>query len=94
MRILCLQHVSFEAPTELVDWALTLRHPLRSHTVYKYRVLPSIKDFGCLLVICGHMDIHKDAKYPWLSPEKMFIREAIVRGKFAIGFYLTGQLIT
>ena len=93
MRILCQKHLSFEAHTELVDWALTSRHPLRSNPVYEYGVLPSIKDFGCPFVIGGPMDIHEDAKYTWLTPEKMLSREAIVRSKYVIGIYLIGNYL-
>ena len=38
------------------------------------------------------MNIYEEAKYPWLAPEKMLIREAIVRGKYVIGICLIGQL--
>ena len=92
MRILCLQHVSFEAPTELVDWALTLRHPLRSHRLYEDGELPSIKDYDCLLIVGGRMNIYEEAKYPWFAPEKALIREAIAWGKYVISICLGGQL--
>ena len=93
MRILCLQHVSFEGPAALADWALTRGHALRSHRLYEDGALPSIKDFDCLFIMGGPMNIYEEAKYPWLVLEKALISEAIAGGKYVIGICLGGQLI-
>ena len=93
MRILCLQHVSFEGPAALVDWAQTRGHALRSHRLYEDGALPSIEDFDCLFIMGGPMNIYEEAEYPWLAKEKALIREAIAGGKYLIGVCLGGQLI-
>ena len=93
MRILCLQHLSFEEPAALADWAQTRGHPLRSHPLYEDEVLPSIEDFDWLFIMGGPMNIYEEAKYSWLAPEKAIIREAIAWGKYVIGICLGGQLI-
>ena len=93
MRILCLQHVSFEGPAALLEWAQTRGHALRSHLVYEDGALPSIEDFDCLFIMGGPMNIYEEAEYPWLAKEKALIRGAIAGGKYLIGVCLGGQLI-
>ena len=93
MRILCLQHVSFEGPAALVDWAQTRGHALRSHRLYEDGALPSIEKFDCLFIMGGPMNIYEETEYPWLAKEKALIREAIAGGKYLIGVCLGGQLI-
>ena len=93
MRILCLQHVPFEGPAALVDWAKSRGHIFRIHPMYKDRALPSIKDFDCLFIMGGPMNIYEEDKYPWLALEKTLILEAIAGGKYVIGICLGGQLI-
>ena len=77
----------------MADCAQTLGHAFRSHRLYEDGELPSIKDFGCLLIVGGPMNIYEEAKYPWLAPEKALIREAIAWGKYVIDICLEGQLI-
>ena len=93
MLILCLQHVSFEGPAAMADCAQTLGHALRSNRLYEDDELPSFKDFDCLLIVGGPMNIYEDAKFPWLAPEKALIREAIAWGKYVTSICLGGQLI-
>ena len=93
MRTLCLQHVSFEGPAALADWALTRGHALRSHRLYEDGALPSIKEFDCLFIMGDLMNIYEEAKYPWLVLEKALTSEAIAGGKYVIGICLGGQLI-
>ena len=67
MRILCLQHVSFEGPAALADWAQAHGHPILSHRLYEDGELPSIKDFDCLFIKGGPINIYEESKYPWLA---------------------------
>lgn len=77
----------------MADCAQTLGHALRSHRLYEDGELPSIKDFDCLLIVGGPMNIYEEGKYPWLAPEKALIRDAIAWGKYVISICLGGQLI-
>ena len=76
----------------MADCAQTRGHALRSHLLYEDGELPSIKDYDCLLIVGGRMNIYEEAKYPWLAPEKALIREAITWGKYVISICLGGQL--
>ena len=93
MRILCLQHVPFEGPAALTDWARSRGHTLHCHPVYGQAPLPPVEAFDFLLIMGGPMNIHEEAQYPWLAAEKSLIRAAIDAGKFVLGICLGGQLI-
>ena len=93
MRILSLQHVSFEGLAAFVDWAKKLGHALLIHPVNENKALPSIEDFDCLFIMSGPMNIYEEARYPWLAPEKALTRETIAWGKYVIVICLGEQLI-
>ena len=93
MRNLWLQHVSYEGPAAFVEWTQTRGHAFRSHRHYEDEALPSIEEFDCLFIMGDHINIYEVVKYPCLAPQKALIREAIARGKHAIGICLGGQPI-
>lgn len=92
MRILCLQHLSFNEPAALADSLLICGYPPHSQPIYVDGEIPIIEDFDCLFIMGGPMNICEEAKCPWLAPEKAFIRKAIAMGKYVIGICLIGQL--
>gem|GEM_PF-155159 len=93
MRILCLQHVPFEGPAALADWATTRGHTLLCHPLYQGTPLPELTTFDFLLVLGGPMNVGQHDAYPWLVTEKALIRAAIAAGKYVLGVCLGGQLI-
>jgi len=93
MRILCLQHVPFEGPAALADWAQTRGHTIRCHPLYENTPPPGLESFDFLLIMGGPMNIYEEAKYPWLATEKTLIRAAIDAGKYLLGICLGAQLI-
>jgi lipoate-protein ligase B len=93
MRILCLQHVPFEGPGALANWAHSHGHSLRCHPLYENTPAPFIDTFDFLLIMGGPMNIYEEAKYPWLVAEKSLIRSAIDADKFVLGICLGGQII-
>lgn len=93
MNILCLQHVPFEGPAALADWAESRGHHLICHPVYQSDDFPSLDTIDALFVMGGPMNIYEEADYPWLKPEKDFIRTAIQADRFVLGVCLGAQLI-
>lgn len=93
MRILCLQHVPFEGPAALADWARTRGHTLFCLPVFEGAPLPTVGDFDFLLIMGGPMNLHEEASYPWLVAEKALIRAALKADKYVVGICLGGQLI-
>jgi GMP synthase-like glutamine amidotransferase len=93
MRIHCLQHVPFEGPAGIADWAVRRGHSLTSTPLFAGGTLPDRSDFDWLVVMGGPMGVHDEGAYPWLSREKGLLREAIEAGKTLVGICLGAQLI-
>jgi GMP synthase-like glutamine amidotransferase len=55
--------------------------------------LPDPKDLDLVIVVGGPMSANEESKFPWLRPEKHFIREAIGHGVSVLGVCLGAQLI-
>lgn len=93
MRIHCLQHVPFEGPAGIADWAARRGHTITTTHVYAGESLPAQTAFDWLVIMGGPMGVHDEADHPWLVPEKRFIGESIAAGKTLIGVCLGAQLI-
>lgn len=93
MRIHYLQHVPFENPGTILEWAKGREYPLTCTKLYENSQFPEQSQFDWLVVMGGPMNIYEEEDYPWLVQEKKFIREAIENNKVLIGLCLGAQLI-
>jgi GMP synthase-like glutamine amidotransferase len=93
MRIQCLQHVSYEGPAQIADWAAANDHELCCTHLYRGEKLPDMETFDCLLVMGGPMSASDDCDLPWLREEKIFLENAIERHKAILGVCLGAQLL-
>lgn len=93
MRIHCLQHVPFEGPAGIGDWARTRGHAITTTHLYRDATLPDPSSFDCLVVMGGPMGVHDEDVHPWLAAEKAFLRATIAAGKTVVGVCLGAQLL-
>lgn len=93
LRIHCIQHVSFEGIGYIESWAIENGHQLSYSHLYEKAEFPLQDEFDWLIVMGGPMNIYEDEIYPWLTEEKLFIRESINSNKTVLGFCLGSQLI-
>lgn len=93
LRIQCLQHVSFEGPAFVLDWAEENGHSFTITKLYEKQSLPTLDAFDFLVVMGGPMGVNDDVKYPWLVDEKAFIRTCVQAGKPVLGICLGAQLM-
>lgn len=93
MKIHYLQHVPFEDPATIVDWARKKGHSLTGTHLYNYEAVPAMNQFDWLIIMGGPMNIYEEAEHPWLKYEKQFIKEAIDNQKVVLGICLGAQLI-
>lgn len=93
MRIHYVQHVPFEGPATIANWAQTRNHALTATHVYQNQSFPSLSEFDWLVIMGGPMNIYEENKYPWLVSEKNLVRQSIDAGKTVIGICLGAQLI-
>ncbi|MEJ2007079.1 MAG: type 1 glutamine amidotransferase [Acidobacteriota bacterium] len=93
MRVHIIQHVAFEGPGAIGEWARERGHSVTVTEQFSGGRTPSIDDFDFLVVMGGPMSANDDAKIPWLGPEKQLIAEAIRRQKAILGVCLGAQLV-
>ncbi len=94
MRIYYFQHVPFEKPAMIGDWAAA-RHAEIDGTLFYQEgfALPDPEDVDMLIVMGGPMNIYEEARYPWLKTEKRFIQKILGRGTPVLGICLGAQLL-
>lgn len=92
-RIHVFQHVPFETPGCITDWAQDKGYGISFTRFYKGDPLPAINSIDWLVIMGGPMSVHDTAEYAWLINEKEFIGSAISAGKKIIGICLGSQLI-
>jgi GMP synthase-like glutamine amidotransferase len=93
MRIQVLQHVPFEGPAAIGDWAAGHGYALASTHLYRGDPAPALESFDRLVVMGGPMGVHDEQDHPWLAPEKAFLRRAVDAGKSIVGVCLGAQLL-
>lgn len=93
MKIAILQHVAFETPGAIAEWAAARQHKLCVCPLYDGAPLPELSDFDMLVVLGGSMSVHDEKEHAWLAAEKALIKEAIFAQKYVVGICLGAQLI-
>lgn len=93
MRIHYLQHVSFEGPAAIAEWARARGHELAGSLLFRGEAVPERGAFDALVVMGGPMSANDDAKLPWMAREKRLIAEALVTHTPVLGICLGAQLI-
>ncbi len=92
-RIHYLQHVPFEGPAFIGEYAQNHGIEISGTALYANEAVPDLDDFDLLLIMGGPMGVHDEAIYPWLKKEMQLIEKAISKNKMIIGICLGAQLI-
>lgn len=93
MHIHILQHVPYESPGSITDWAAEKGFPVSYTRFYENGSLPKPEDFDLLVIMGGPMNIYESEKFPWLTPEKAFIKNCLLAKKKILGICLGSQLL-
>ena len=88
MRMVVLQHVPFEGPAAIADWALARGVSVTVSYLYKNEPLPPLGSFDMLTVMGGPMSANDEATLDWLTPEIALVHEAMTANKFVVGICL------
>jgi GMP synthase-like glutamine amidotransferase len=94
LKIHYLQHVAFEGPGYIAQWAQEKGHTLTATHLYKGEDFPNTDALDWLIIMGGPMSANDTDTISWLQLEKDFIAKAIAAGKKIIGICLGAQLIT
>jgi GMP synthase-like glutamine amidotransferase len=94
MNIHTLQHVSFESPGMITDWAGARQHQLHYTYLFAEKIVyPELTAFDMLLIMGGPMGVYEEAQWHWMAEEKAFIKQAVEAGKIVLGICLGSQLL-
>lgn len=93
MQVHVLQHVSFEGLGSIAPWLESRGAEVAYTRLYESPQLPDGNIADMIVVMGGSMSANDENRFPWLLPEKRFIRDAIVRGIPVLGICLGAQLI-
>jgi GMP synthase-like glutamine amidotransferase len=93
MRLYVIQHIAFEGPGAIAEWARERGHSMATTEQFEGGRLPKLDEFDFLVVMGGPMSANDDAKIPWLAAEKQLIAEALQRQKAILGVCLGAQLL-
>ena len=93
MRAHYLQHVPFEGLGSIENWLQQAGYGISCTPFFDSVKLPRIEDIDLLIVMGGPMSANDEREYPWLIPEKQFIRSVIEAEKPVLGICLGAQLI-
>jgi len=93
MNIHYVQHVAFEGPASILEWAAERGHVMEGTMLFDGQPLPDVNSFDMLVVMGGPMGVFDDQEYPWLEAEKDFLRQVVQSGKPVLGICLGAQLL-
>ncbi len=93
MRIQVLQHVPFEEPAGIAEWAEARGHRVAITPLYDGALPPAPADYDWLAIMGGPMSVGDESEHSWLKPEKAAIRAGIDAGRTVVGVCLGAQLI-
>jgi GMP synthase-like glutamine amidotransferase len=89
MQIQYLQHVPFEGPGALREWAGTRGHDFAGTLLFEGEPLPDAGAVDMLVVLGGPMGVGDDE--PWLRAERELLREVLATGGQVVGVCLGAQ---
>lgn len=93
MRVVCIQHVDFETPGIIEDWAKLTQHSFQIFKPYVGEELPDEKDLDCVISMGGPQSPGDASQFSYLQAELELLQKAIQSGKKVLGFCLGAQLI-
>ncbi|WP_151088858.1 type 1 glutamine amidotransferase [Hymenobacter baengnokdamensis] len=94
MRFHCLQHLPDEGPGYAAEWLAAHGYTLNYTRLFEPNpIFPALAEFDVLLILGGAMSVHDETEFPWLVPEKAFLRTVLRAGKITLAVCLGAQLV-
>ena len=93
MRVHIVQHVAFEGPGAISEWARERGYRVSVTEQFKRGTLPAVDDFDFLVILGGPMSANDGAQFDWLAGERQLITEALREEKAILGVCLGTQLL-
>jgi GMP synthase-like glutamine amidotransferase len=92
-RLTVLQHVPFEGPGAIGDWAEERGHSLERVVLDQGDSLPAVASLDALVVMGGPMSTGDEDRFPFLRGEKGLLRACVDAGRPVLGVCLGAQVL-
>jgi GMP synthase-like glutamine amidotransferase len=92
MRVHVIQHVPFEGPAAIAEWADARGHELTG-ALALLEAYPPVDDVDFLVIMGGPMAADDEIASPWLRAERHFIAATIAAGRPVLGVCLGAQIL-
>ena len=93
MRVHYLQHVPYEPPAAIANWARERGHDLTGTALHEGKALPTPDDYDFLVVMGGPMGVNDTDEYPWLASERDLITRTLDADTPVLGVCLGAQQV-
>ena len=93
MQIEILQHVAFEGPGAILNWAENQQHATNIQHVYQTPITTNIAATDALIILGGPMGANDGSQYSWMNQEKRLVETALKQNIPVLGICLGAQLI-
>jgi len=91
MRVHYLQHVHYEHPAGIAEWAARRDHTVSGTHLYEGEALPDPDDYDLLAVMGGPMGAYDTDEYEWLAPERDLVARTLDADTPVLGVCLGAQ---
>lgn len=91
MRVHVIEHVDFEGPGLIAEWAAERGHQLTGALALSEE-FPPLEDVDLLVLMGGPMGAGETDRYPWLAAERRYVQKAIAVTR-VLGVCLGAQII-
>ena len=92
-RVLVLQHTDTTTPGSVPDLLARAGHHAVIGALHRGFELPPPRHFDAVVVCGGGVHVHQDDAFPFLKPEKEFLRRAVADQVPTMGLCLGAQLL-
>ena len=93
MHIHFIQHMPFEYPGSITDWATEKNYATSYTKIFEEANFPAPDSFDMLVIMGGVMGVYEEDEYDWMKAEKSFIKNSIAANKKVLGICLGAQFI-
>lgn len=94
LEILCIQHVPFERPGAIAEWARLRGHALQTVLAQElFSAGTQDPTFDALVLMGGPMSANDTESIPWLAEEDKFIQRHLSAGRKMLGICLGAQML-
>lgn len=92
-RLTVLEHVPFEGPGAMGDWAEARGHAIDRLELQRGAALPAPASVDALVVMGGPMGVGDEDRFPFLRGEKRLLRACVDAGRPVLGICLGAQVL-